>query len=102
MMTSIYKSVKYQYEGMRYGANDFIHKPFELEVFLDKIGRYAEADHPRPAARKLSPAAQAGWMPCAANSPPSCPSRPRRSRCSGKTSLQGGRPGGRRAVHPRA
>jgi len=60
MMTSIYKSVKYQYEGMRYGANDFIHKPFELEAFLDKVGRFVEADQPRPAARKLSPAAQAG------------------------------------------
>jgi DNA-binding response OmpR family regulator len=60
MMTSIYKSVKYQYEGMRYGAKDFLHKPFELEALLEKIGRYVQAERPRVEARKLSPAVQAG------------------------------------------
>lgn len=41
MMTGVYKSMQYQKEAQeKYGADDFLIKPFETEDLLSKIGRF--------------------------------------------------------------
>lgn len=56
LMTSLYKSPKYEFEGRGHGADAFIRKPFELKELLGTIGSFLPVEiTPRP----LHPDAQA-------------------------------------------
>src|SRR4030042_3068115 len=40
LMTAVYKKLTYQLEARKYGANDFLEKPFELPQLLEKIQKF--------------------------------------------------------------
>ena len=107
LMTSLYKSPRYEYEGRGHGADDFIRKPFEIDELLEKIRTFLP-EEARPGQARSAEIRNADTAPAVASPPATRPAaaKPEETFSPGTPApephLPGTRPAETRPTNPRA